>query len=137
MTTDIHGLLKLAAAATPGPWKIVDRRVVRECGGFVNVVCECDPHNPAWYCDDEEDGCPDLAGEWARTLEYIAACSPQIIAALCRRIIKLEHAIEAIALASHTQLSTGSGDEDWSILSQIFGICNSIRPSEPMKKAQP
>ncbi len=92
-----EALLKLATDATPGPWKVLDRRVVRECGGFANPVCEIERDNHVWYCDDEIDGCPDLAAEWARTLDYIAAANPQTVAELCRRVIHLQSEMEYIA----------------------------------------
>lgn len=77
---------ELVSAAQDGPWiaRVASHapRVEMSDG----LAWGLDGHSYAvWTCDDEQDGCPEIAREWIATAQFIAASRdmvPKLLAAV-------------------------------------------------------
>lgn len=79
-------LLALARAATPGPWAY-------RMGEIVQLTDSGQGYPLDYYPDSEDVVARDQDGDLVladRNAEYIAAASPDVIAALCERVEALE-----------------------------------------------
>lgn len=67
-----------ASKATAAPWRGRAGQYSPEVVLSDGVVWSPDVSPQVWECDDEEDGCPEIAREWLETAHFIAAAREDV-----------------------------------------------------------
>ena len=53
--------LAIVEAMTEGPWRVDEERRTPEVRSYYGLVCRSDITPEVYRCDDEQDGCPEIA----------------------------------------------------------------------------
>ena len=92
---DLSKLEALARAATPGPWTARASRV--RCSGSLGGAGVIGGVTVEWEVARTTNGRPEDGLRGPANTAFIAACSPDVILALCARVRQLEAVVVAAA----------------------------------------